>query len=84
MKLNKLSETEMEVLKIASRIKKLKKKKVDFSMYFDSLEMLEFIEKLENKFDFKFEYKFINKKNFSSIKNLSKLIKKIEKKIKLI
>ena len=52
-------------------------------MYFDSLEMLEFIEKLENKFDFKFEYKFINKKNFSSIKNLSKLINKIEK-IKLI
>ena len=80
MKLNKLSETEMEVLKIASRIKKLKNKKVDFSMYFDSLEMLEFIEKLENKFDFKFEYKFINKKNFSSIKNLSKLINKIEKK----
>ena len=80
MKLNKLSETEMEVLKIASRIKKLKNKKVDFSMYFDSLEMLEFIEKLENKFDFKFEYKFINKKNFSSIKNLSKLIYKIEKK----
>ena len=33
-------------------------------MYFDSLEMLEFIEKLENKFDFKFEYKFINKKFF--------------------
>ena len=42
--------------------------------------MLEFIEKLESKFNLKLDYKYINKKNFSNIENLSKLIKKIEKK----
>ncbi len=75
-----MSEIEMKVLKIASSIKKLKNKKADFSMFFDSLEMLEFIEKLEHKFNLKLNYKYINKKNFSSIENLSKLINKIEKK----
>ena len=80
MKLNKLSEIEIQILKIANSIKKLKNKKVDFSVIFDSLEMLEFIEKLESKFNLKLDYKYINKKNFSNIENLSKLIKKIEKK----
>ena len=80
MKLNKSLETEIKVFKIASSIKKLKNKKIDFSMTFDSLEMLEFIEKLEHKFHLKLDNKYINKKNFSSIENLSNLINKIEKK----
>lgn len=78
--MNKLIEIEIKVLKIAGSIKKLKNKKVDFSLIFDSLEMLDFIEKLENKFNIKLDYKSINKKNFSSKENLSKLINKIEKK----
>ena len=80
MTMNKLIEIEIKVLKIAGSIKKLKNKKVDFSLIFDSLEMLDFIEKLENKFNIKLDYKSINKKNFSSKENLSKLINKIEKK----
>ena len=80
MAMNKLIEIEIKVLKIAGSIKKLKNKKVDFSLIFDSLEMLDFIEKLENKFNIKLDYKSINKKNFSSKENLSKLINKIEKK----
>jgi len=80
MMMNKLIEIEIKVLKIAGSIKKLQNKKVDFSLIFDSLEMLDFIEKLENKFNIKLDYKSINKKNFSSKENLSKLINKIEKK----
>lgn len=80
MKFNKLEEIEIKILKIVGSIKKTRNKKLDFSSIFDSLEMLEFIEKLENKFDIKLDYKNINKKNFSSKENLSKLINKIEKK----
>tara|TARA_X000000950_G_C13850498_1_gene634288 strand:+ start:419 stop:661 length:243 start_codon:yes stop_codon:yes gene_type:complete len=80
MKYNKLGEIEIKILKIARTIKEIQNKKIDFSSIFDSLEMLEFIEKLENKFNIKLDYKSINKKNFSSKQNLSKLINKIEKK----
>ena len=69
-----------QILKIASRIKKIRNKKINFSILFDSLEMLEFIENLENEFKIKLDYNYVNKKNFSSIDNLSKIIKKIEKK----
>ncbi len=74
------SHYQTQIIKIASRIKKIKNKKVDFSMLFDSLEMLEFIENLENEFKIKLDYNYVNKKNFSSINNLLKIIKKIEKK----
>lgn len=80
MKYNKLGEIEIKILKIARTVKEIQNKKIDFSSIFDSLEMLEFIEKLENKFNIKLDYKSINKKNFSSKQNLSKLINKIEKK----
>ena len=53
--MNKLIEIEIKVLKIAGSIKKLQNKKVDFSLIFDSLEMLDFIEKLENKFNIKLD-----------------------------
>ncbi len=74
------SNYQTQIIKIASRIKKIKNKKVDFSILFDSLEMLEFIENLENEFKIKLDYNYVNKKNFSSINNLLKIIKKIEKK----
>lgn len=69
-----------KILRAAYQIKKLKVNKLDFSEVFDSLEMLEFIENLEKEFRIKLSYKYVNKINFSSVDNLLKIIKKIEKK----
>lgn len=80
MKIDKIAQYNNKIFKIASRIKKIKNKNINFSVIFDSLEMLEFIEQLENEFKIKIGYKSINKFNFTSINNLSKEIEKIEKK----
>lgn len=69
-----------KILRAAYQIKKLKVNQLDFSEVFDSLEMLEFIENLEKEFRIKLSYKYVNKINFSSVDNLLKIIKKIEKK----
>ena len=55
-----------QILKIASRIK-IRNKKTNFSVLFDSLEMLEFIENLENEFKIKLDYNYVNKKIFHQL-----------------
>ena len=67
------------IKKIIIRILKNKKidlKKINFSQDLDSLEMLTFVELLEEFFKIKFKNDDLSYKNFSSLENLQKLINK--------
>ena len=66
------------IFKIA-RKKKINIGKINFSESFDSLQLLDFVEEIERFFKIKISEKDINHKNFSSLKNLEKIIKKNEK-----
>jgi acyl carrier protein len=66
------------IFKIAKN-KKINIKKINFSENFDSLQLLDFVEEIEKFFKIKISEKDINYKNFSSLKNLKKIIKKNEK-----
>ena len=59
--------------------KKLSLKKINFSENFDSLQMLDFIEELEKFFKIKISVQDLNYKNFSSLKNLEKIVIKNER-----
>jgi len=72
---NFLKQIKKIITKIANN-KKLNLKKINFSQDFDSLQMLDLFEALENFFKIKFSDKDLNYKNFSSLKNLEKIIKK--------
>ena len=61
------------------RKKKINIGKINFSESFDSLQLLDFVEEIERFFKIKISEKDINHKNFSSLKNLEKIIKKNEK-----
>ena len=62
------------IFKIAKN-KKINIKKINFSENFDSLQLLDFVEEIEKFFKIKISEKDINYKNFSSLKNLKKIIK---------
>ena len=71
-----------KIRKVIFKIDRNKKKnieKINFSENFDSLQLLDFVEEIERVFKIKISEKDINFKNFSSLKNLEKIIKKNEK-----
>jgi len=68
-----------KIRKVIFKIDRNKKKnieKINFSENFDSLQLLDFVEEIERVFKIKISEKDINFKNFSSLKNLEKIIKK--------
>ena len=66
------------VFKITNN-KRLNLEKINFSEYFDSLQMLDFVEELEKFFKIRVSEQDLNYRNFSTLKNLKKVIKKNEK-----
>ena len=66
------------VFKITNN-KRLNLEKINFSEYFDSLQMLDFVEELEKFFKIRVSEQDLNYRNFSILKNLKKVIKKNEK-----
>ena len=62
-----------------SIIRKSNLSKINFSEDLDSLQMLDFIEKIEKVFKLKIHQKDLIYKNFTSFKAIEKIIKKSDK-----
>ena len=77
--MKKNSNFSKQIKKIIFKItnnKKLNLEKINFSENFDSLQMLDFIVELERFFKIKVSEQDLNYRNFSTLKNLKKIIKK--------
>jgi len=80
--MKKNSNFSKQIKKIIFKItnnKKLNLEKINFSENFDSLQMLDFVEELEKFFKIKISEQDLNYRNFSTLKNLKKIIKKNER-----
>ena len=72
---------EKKIINIIKKVKpniNLTKKKVDFikKNLFDSFDIITIISEIEKEFDIKIDADEITPKNFNSLKNIEKLIKK--------
>ena len=72
---------EKKIIDIIKKVKpntKLTKKKVDFikKNLFDSFDIITIISEIEKEFDIKIDADEIKPKNFNSLKNIEKLIKR--------
>ena len=72
---------EKKIIDIIKKVKpgiNLTKKKVDFikKSLFDSFDIITIISEIEKEFDIKIDADEIKPKNFNSLKNIEKLIKK--------
>ena len=72
---------EKKIIDIIKKVKpniNLTKKKVDFikKSFFDSFDIITIISEIEKEFDIKIDADEIKPKNFNSLKNIEKLIKK--------
>jgi len=67
-----------KLLLILQEIKKINYKKDNIFNKFDSMEMLDLISAIEQKFQIKINYIFLNKKNFKNLMALTNLIHQIK------
>lgn len=76
MKLEKKLKKDIElIIKKLLKVKKIKNS--DIAKNLDSIQVLELIVKIEKKFNFKINDKFISEKNFRNIDTICLMIKKI-------